>query len=95
MDTGFFALIVQNSVATDLLSLSSTTSQISSALNAAASQIPGTSRECSSFGVTRTLSGNGKNLFLTVTFFVDNAEPLTMLDVFTGSLEGLYRISRL
>lgn len=79
---------MQNAVATDYLNFASSSTQIASALSGAASQIPAASRECSSFTVSKTVSASGKDLQLVVTFVVDNAVPLTLLDVFTGSLQG-------
>ncbi len=71
---------------TDSLTTASTSSQIANALYYASLGLPATVRECTSFSVTKTLSGN--DLFLRVQFNVDNSQPLTLLDVFTGDLVG-------
>lgn len=88
IDDGTFSLVLQNSVATDPLPVTASNSEIANALTNAAVQIPSQSRECTYFGVSKTLGNGGKNIFITVTFNVDNTLPMTSLDVFTGSLLG-------
>jgi len=89
VDSGYFAIVVQGVVATDPLSFSSSNSAISSALTAASSQLSYATRECLYYGVTKSLSTNGKDLQIKVQFNVDNSKPLTMLDLFYGDLIGL------
>ena len=73
---------------TDSLTTSSTATEISNALYYASIGLPYNVRECSSFSVTKTLSGN--DLFLRVQFNVDNSQPLSLLEVFTADLTGEY-----
>lgn len=79
-------MIVQQEVATDPLSFSSSTSTIASALQAAAYQL--SDAECTNFGVTKTVSSDGTKLYLGITFYTDNTQPLTLMDVYTGELVG-------
>ena len=87
---GSFSLIIQDSVATDTFTSSSTSSEIATALNQAASQIPSTSRECGSFTVTRTLANGGKDIYIRVQFNTNNARPLTFLDIFSSDIIGKF-----
>jgi hypothetical protein len=84
---GSFSLIVQNAIATDNLYTTSSTSDIANALSAAAQQL-GSSAECTSFGVTKSLSANGQTVYLGITFGVDNSVDMTLLDVYAGALDG-------
>lgn len=85
---GSFSLIVQDAVATDSFSSASTNSEIASGLNAASAQLPSTARECSSYTITKTTANGGKNIYIRVQFNVDNARPLTLLDVFSSDIIG-------
>eukprot|EP01034_Spumella_vulgaris_P036305 gene36305-44789_t len=85
--SGSFSLIVQSSIATDSLDTSSSASTIANYLAAAAAQLS-SSAECTSFSVTKSLSADGQTIYLGVTFNVDNNVDLSMLDVYTGGLDG-------
>lgn len=79
-------MIIQQEVATDSLTFDSTTYEIVSALQSAANQL--SDPECTSFGVTKSLSSDGTTMYLGITFNVDNSQPLTLMDVYTGELTG-------
>ena len=84
--SGTFRIILQNMVATDVLSFASTSSDISNALYYASLDIPSTSRLCSSFGVSRTFANSATTMFIRVEFYCDNAEPLPLLYAYTADL---------
>lgn len=86
IEGGSFSLIVQGLAVTDSLTTASTATDISNALYYASIGLPYDIRECSSFSVTKTLSG--RDLYLRVQFNVDNSQPLSLLEVFTGDLVG-------
>ena len=86
IEGGSFALIIQGLAVTDSLTTSSTSTEIANALYYASIGLPYNVRECSSFSVTKTLSGN--DLYLRVQFNVDNSEPLSLLEVFTADITG-------
>jgi hypothetical protein len=85
---GTFSLILLGSVVTDSLTTTSTGQDIATALSAAASSLPSTVRECSSFSVSTSLLQNGQNLYIRILFNVDNAVPLTLIDAFVGNVVG-------
>lgn len=84
--SGTFRIILQNMVATDVLSFASTSSDISNALYYASLDIPSTSRLCSSFGVSRTFANSATTMFIRVEFYCDNVEPLPLLYAYTADL---------
>ncbi len=86
IEGGSFSLIVQGLAVTDSLTTASTVTDVANALYYASIGLPSTIRECTSFSVTKTLTG--KDLFLRVQFNVDNSQPLSLLEVFTGDLIG-------
>lgn len=86
MTGGTFSLILQQEIATDPLSFSSSTYTIVNALQAAANQL--SDAECTSFGVSKTVSSDGTKMYLQITFNTDNSQPLTLMDVYTGELTG-------
>ena len=90
IEGGSFSLIIQGLAVTDSLTTESTSTEVSNALYAASIGLPSDVRECSSFTVTKTLSG--RDLFLRVQFNVDNSQPLSLLEVFTGDLVGKYEL---
>lgn len=83
---GYYSLIVQQEIATDPLTFSSSYWEIENALETAAWQL--SDAECYYFGVTTSVSDDGETLYLGITFYTDNSEPLTLMDVYTGELLG-------
>jgi hypothetical protein len=79
-------LILQDEQPTNSLSITSTSSDIANALNAAASQM--SNAECRSFGVSAKVTNNQQNVIIKVEFYVDNVNPLTLLSVYSGGLVG-------
>jgi hypothetical protein len=86
VDSGSFAIVIQDQAVTSDLTLTSTGSQIASALNAATGQL--SSPECTSFSATIRLTDSGKNAQISVTFNVDNSKPLSLLSVYSANLVG-------
>jgi hypothetical protein len=88
IEGGTYNIILQGMVITSDLSTASSSSDISNALTNAAANIDGSVRECLYFGVSSVWSSSRKVLKLTVTFGVDNTQPLTLLDAYTPNLLG-------
>lgn len=83
---GTYSLILQDQQPTTPLTVTSTASDIANALNSAASQL--TNAECTSFGVTVKTTNQQKNVIIRVEFYVDRSQPLSLLSVYSGLLEG-------
>ena len=80
-------LIVQNMIPTAEIPITASGGVIAAALTQAAQQIPPGTAECSAFTVTvKRISAT--DLQLIVRFDVDNAFPLTLLQVYDSSLQG-------
>lgn len=83
---GSYSLVIQDQQPTVALTVTSTASEIANALSSAASQLP--NAECTSFGVTVKTSNQQRNVIIRVEFNVDRSQPLSLLSVYSGLLEG-------
>jgi hypothetical protein len=83
---GRYALILQGLVVTTSFDLSSSSSTIATEMGTKVMTLPYAMRECSSFNVIKRVTGN--TLTLRIQFNTDNANPLSLLEVYTSDIIG-------
>ena len=90
--SGGYILIVQGDVATSEITFPGTDGEVSNALNAATNSIDYNQRECYYFyaNVDRITSLTVK---IDVTCYSDISSPLTLLQVYDSSLQGMSEIN--